>query len=133
MRQGSRGGAVSAGIAGGLPSRRREIILGVRGAQGGQIGIGGRQVGKRGFASDGATAEELARSQSLMTGQFPKHLETPGAVASKLAVPLLDAWKKQFLKLPLTCIGKVKAGEGITIRDQAGARPLTLHGYTHFA
>jgi zinc protease len=38
-----------------------------------------------GFATDGATAEELARSQSLMTGQFPKQLETPGAVASKLA------------------------------------------------
>ena len=54
-------------------------------------------------------------------------------LASRDAVPMLDAWKKQFLKLPLTCIGKVKAGEGITIRDQAGARPLTLHGYTHFA
>ena len=38
-----------------------------------------------GFATDGATAEELTRSQSLMTGQFPKQLETPGAVASKLA------------------------------------------------
>jgi zinc protease len=37
------------------------------------------------FATGGATAEELARSQSLMTGQFPKQLETPGAVAGKLA------------------------------------------------
>jgi len=55
------------------------------------------------------------------------------ALASKDAVPMLDAWKKQLPKLPLTCIGKVKAGEGITIRDQAGARPLKLHGYTHFA
>lgn len=37
------------------------------------------------FATGGATAEELARSQSLLTGQFPKQLETPGAVAGKLA------------------------------------------------
>ncbi len=37
------------------------------------------------FAAEGATAEELARSQSLLTGQFPKQLETPGAVAGKLA------------------------------------------------
>jgi zinc protease len=39
----------------------------------------------QGFAKDGATAEELQRSQSLLTGQFPKQLETPGAVAGKLA------------------------------------------------
>ncbi len=38
-----------------------------------------------GFAAKGATAEELARAQSLLTGQFPKQLETPGAVAGKLA------------------------------------------------
>jgi thiamine-monophosphate kinase len=54
-------------------------------------------------------------------------------VASKDAVPLLDAWKKQFPGLALTCIGKITAGEGITLRDKAGARPLTAHGYEHFA
>jgi thiamine-monophosphate kinase len=54
-------------------------------------------------------------------------------VASRDAVPLLDAWRKQFLKLPLTCIGRIKAGEGITIRDKQGVRPLTAHGYVHFA
>ena len=54
-------------------------------------------------------------------------------VASRDAVPLLDAWKKQFSGLALTCIGKIKAGEGITIRDQQGVRPLTAHGYVHFA
>ncbi len=37
------------------------------------------------FATGGATTEELARSQSLLTGQFPKQLETPGAIAGKLA------------------------------------------------
>ena len=39
----------------------------------------------RKFAAGGATPEELARAQSLLTGQFPKQLETPGAVAGKLA------------------------------------------------
>jgi thiamine-monophosphate kinase len=54
-------------------------------------------------------------------------------VASRDAVPLLDAWRKEFPKLPLTCIGKIKAGEGITIRDKQGVRPLTAHGYMHFS
>jgi len=54
-------------------------------------------------------------------------------VASHDAVPLLDAWRTQFPRLPLTCIGKVTAGEGITIRDKNGTRPLTAHGYAHFA
>jgi thiamine-monophosphate kinase len=54
-------------------------------------------------------------------------------VASKDAVALLDAWKKKFPKLALTCIGKITASEGITLRDKTGARPLTAHGYEHFS
>ena len=54
-------------------------------------------------------------------------------IASKDAVPLLDAWKKQFPKLKLSCIGKIIAGEGIRLRDQTGVRPLTAHGYIHFS
>jgi thiamine-monophosphate kinase len=54
-------------------------------------------------------------------------------VASRDAVPVLDAWKKQFPALSLTCIGKIKAGEGIDIRDKQGVRPLRAHGYVHFA
>jgi thiamine-monophosphate kinase len=54
-------------------------------------------------------------------------------VASRDAVPLLDAWRKQFPAVALTCIGKIKAGEGITIRDKQGVRPLTANGYAHFA
>ena len=45
----------------------------------------------------------------------------------------LDAWRKQFPELPLTCIGKIKEGEGITIRDKQGVRLFTANGYTHFA
>jgi len=54
-------------------------------------------------------------------------------LASREAVPLLDRWKEHFPKLPLTCIGRITTGEGITIRDKQGVRPLTVHGYVHFA
>lgn len=54
-------------------------------------------------------------------------------VASRDAVPLLDAWKKQFPNVRLSCIGKMTAGDSLTIRDKEGVRPLTAHGYVHFA
>jgi thiamine-monophosphate kinase len=54
-------------------------------------------------------------------------------LASRDSVALLDSWKQQFPKLKLSCIGRVTAGEGITIKDQHGVRPLTAHGYVHFA
>ena len=41
--------------------------------------------------------------------------------------------RSSFPSCALTCIGKIKAGEGITIRDKQGVRPLTAHGYVHFA
>jgi thiamine-monophosphate kinase len=53
-------------------------------------------------------------------------------VASRDAVPVLDAWKRQFPKVPLTCIGKIVQSEGITLRDKQGSRPLNAHGYVHF-
>jgi len=54
-------------------------------------------------------------------------------VAAGDAVKLLDAWKKQFPKLKLSCIGKIVAGEGLTIRDRSGSQKLDAHGYVHFA
>ncbi|MGH7991631.1 MAG: thiamine-phosphate kinase, partial [Limisphaerales bacterium] len=54
-------------------------------------------------------------------------------VPGKDAVKLLDAWKKQFPKLKLSCIGKIVAGEGITIRDKGGSHKLNANGYIHFA
>ena len=53
-------------------------------------------------------------------------------VASRDAVKLLDAWKRKFPKLKLTCIGKIVAGDGVILRDKAGARKLDTHGYVHF-
>jgi thiamine-monophosphate kinase len=54
-------------------------------------------------------------------------------VAARDAVKLLDAWKKKFPRLKLSCIGKIVAGEGITLCDQHGSHKLNAHGYTHFA
>jgi thiamine-monophosphate kinase len=53
-------------------------------------------------------------------------------VASGDAVKLLDAWKKQFPKLKLSCIGKIVAGDGILIRDKNSSYKLNAHGYVHF-
>jgi thiamine-monophosphate kinase len=54
-------------------------------------------------------------------------------VAPRDAVPLLDAWKRQFPQTPLTCIGKITGSPGVTLRDRTGVRPLMEHGYVHFA
>jgi thiamine-monophosphate kinase len=54
-------------------------------------------------------------------------------VASKDAVKLLDAWKKKFPKVKLTCIGKIVAGDGILIRDKTGSHKFNAPGYVHFA
>ena len=53
-------------------------------------------------------------------------------VAGRDAVPLLDAWKRQFPEPALTCIGKITADRGVRLRDKTGVRPLTVHGYEHF-
>jgi len=53
-------------------------------------------------------------------------------VAGKSAVKLLDAWKKKFPDLKLSCIGRIIAGEGVILRDKMGAQKLNAHGYEHF-
>jgi thiamine-monophosphate kinase len=55
------------------------------------------------------------------------------SVASQDAVPVLDAWKKQFPELPLTCIGRMTQEPGLRIRDQHGALTFNGHGYIHFS
>jgi thiamine-monophosphate kinase len=82
------------------------------------------------LAAKAGSAAKPALLAALTDGEDFELLFT---VASRDAVPLLDAWRKQFPKLPLTCIGKIKAGEGVTIRDKTSVRPLTAHGYEHFA
>jgi thiamine-monophosphate kinase len=55
-------------------------------------------------------------------------------ISSRSAVKLLDAWKLQFPKLRLSCIGKIVAGENdLWLRDTYGVQKLDSHGYNHFA
>lgn len=53
-------------------------------------------------------------------------------VASRDAAPLLDAWRQEFPRLKLSCIGKITAGEGLWLRDKTGVHQLKVHGYVHF-
>lgn len=58
----------------------------------------------------------------------------------KQAVTLLDAWKKQFPKISISCIGKVTEGNELFLRDRwtisqspnSKDSELNLHGYDHF-
>ena len=53
-------------------------------------------------------------------------------LASKSAVKLVDAWKKKFPEVKLSCIGKIVAGEGILIRDKMSSHTFNASGYVHF-
>jgi len=53
-------------------------------------------------------------------------------VAGRDAVPLADAWREQFPKVRLSCIGKITAAPGVKLRDENGVRALEAHGYVHF-
>lgn len=77
-------------------------------------------------------AESAAKAPMLAALTDGEDFELLFTVAGKDAVPLLDAWKTQFPKLALTCIGKITAGEGITLREKTGTRPLMAQGYEHF-
>jgi thiamine-monophosphate kinase len=80
-----------------------------------------------------AKSESSAKPPLLAALTDGEDFELLFTVASRDAVPLLDAWKKQFPKIPLACIGKITTSEGITIRDKQSVRPLTAHGYEHFS
>jgi thiamine-monophosphate kinase len=80
-----------------------------------------------------AKAESSAKPPLLAALTDGEDFELLFTVASRDAVPLLDAWKRQFPQVALTCIGKITAGENITIRDPHGVRPFNAHGYVHFS
>ncbi len=80
-----------------------------------------------------AKAESAAKPPLLAALTDGEDFELLFTVASRDAVAVLDAWRKRFPELPLTCIGKITAGDIITIRDSQGVRPLRAHGYEHFA
>jgi thiamine-monophosphate kinase len=79
-----------------------------------------------------ARAESSAKPPLLAALTDGEDFELLFTVASRLAVPLVDGWKKAFPKLPLSCIGKVTKEPGLRLRDEFGVRALHVHGYTHF-
>jgi thiamine-monophosphate kinase len=99
-------------------------------------------VGAELLASAIPISREARRRASTQPGARPplvaalsdgEDFELLFTVASRDAVPLLDAWKAQFPSLPLSCIGKITNEPGVTLRDKQGVRPLQAHGYTHFS
>jgi thiamine-monophosphate kinase len=82
-----------------------------------------------------------ARLQAKKSGKAPlqaalgdgEDFELLFALSSSDAVPLLDAWKKQFPDLRLSCIGKIVSNPGLKLRDKTGAHPVESHVYIHFA
>ncbi len=80
-------------------------------------------------AKAGTTAKPAALA-ALTDGEDFELLFT---VASRDAVKLLDAWKQEFPRVKLSCIGKIIAGEGILLRDKNSAHPLNAQGYVHFS
>jgi thiamine-monophosphate kinase len=79
-----------------------------------------------------ARSESSAKPPLLAALTDGEDFELLFTVAAKDAVKLLDAWKKKFAAVKLSCIGKITAETGIQLRDQKGVRPLFVHGYTHF-
>jgi thiamine-monophosphate kinase len=84
-------------------------------------------------AKQAAKAGDAAKPALLAALTDGEDFELLFTVAGKDAVPLLDAWKKQFPGTRLSCIGKIKVGSGLTLRDKQGVRPFTGHGYVHFS
>jgi thiamine-monophosphate kinase len=116
---------VSDGLAGDLPHMLKASRVGAE-LLASSIPIS-REARRAGKAESSAKPPLLA---ALTDGEDFELLFT---VASRDAVPVLDAWKKRFPEVPLNCIGKITAGEGIKLRDKQGVRPFPAHGYVHFA
>lgn len=80
-----------------------------------------------------APAESSAKPPLLAALTDGEDFELLFTVPGNQAVPLLDAWKKQFPQLKLSCIGRITAEPGLKIRDKEGVRELTVRGYAHFS
>lgn len=80
-----------------------------------------------------ARAEPSAKPPLLAALTDGEDFELLFTIGSRDAVALLDAWKKQFPAVRLSCIGKITKTPGLHLRDQKGVRPLNVHGYVHFA
>jgi len=83
-------------------------------------------------ATPDATPSQPAKAPLLAALTDGEDFELLFTIASARSVPLLDAWKKAFPDLRLSCIGKITAETGLRVRNRKGLAPLQAHGYTHF-
>lgn len=79
-----------------------------------------------------ARAESSGKPPLLAALTDGEDFELLFALKAGDAVPLVDAWKKQFPGVRLSCIGRITVEPGLRIRDRKGLRPLGEHGYVHF-
>jgi len=83
-------------------------------------------------------AKQLARDESsakpplLSALTDGEDFELLFTIASRSAVPLLDAWRAQFPDVKLSCVGKITTTPGLRLRDERGLREFNLRGYEHF-
>ncbi|MDB6040585.1 MAG: Thiamine-monophosphate kinase [Verrucomicrobiales bacterium] len=80
-----------------------------------------------------ARAESSAKPPLLAALTDGEDFELAFTVVSRDAVPLLDAWKKEFPEIRLSCVGRISNKTGLRLSDKNGSRELNLHGYVHFA
>jgi thiamine-monophosphate kinase len=80
-----------------------------------------------------ARAGSSAKTPLLAALSDGEDFELLFTVAGRDAVPLLDAWKKQYPKTRLSCIGKITSAPGLKVRDKTGVHFLEAHGYVHFS
>jgi len=80
-----------------------------------------------------ARAESSAKPPLLAALTDGEDFELLFTLPRQQAVPLRDAWTKEFPDVKLSCIGRILAEPGLHLRSKDGIRPLTAHGYTHFA
>ena len=80
-----------------------------------------------------ARAESSAKPPLLAALTDGEDFELLFTLPANQAVGLMDAWKKKFPNLKLSCIGKMTSEAGLKIRDKEGVRQLNLKGYTHFS
>ncbi len=84
--------------------------------------------GARERARNGA-GNKTALDAALSDGEDFELLFT---MAPGRTVALMDAWKMKFPGLKLSCIGRMRRGEGIVLRDKSGFHTLKSKGYEHF-
>lgn len=83
-------------------------------------------------ARERARVGDRARPALLAALSDGEDFELLFSVAPGDAVKVLDGWNVRFPDVRLSCIGRVRAGPDIVLRDRDGVKPMPRGGYEHF-